>query len=363
MDVPRGGCASASPLFRMRRLLIFYVLFALGLHASGADVPGSRDPAGLQRWTGSSIVGYQSPRQDEYYYSTGSSRSFGNVNPFGPDSRKLQGFVSRWTYLVTDSSRSVSEIFSHYRTELGKLGLETVYFPDPDMDGWFGPGYSSWEQRAKLGQILDYNEAEERYLVARSTGGDSVYYVLFVTSFKDGVVPEALKNILKVKMPLVQLDIIAPSADQLQASAPELRAAPAGRPEAMNPDEMLRGLGSAGSLTLYGLVFGTDKDTLLPESAPSVERIAELLQKDPALKLYIVCHTERTGTLEASRDLSERRAKSVVQELITGHKVAANRLTPVGAAFLAPVATSANEEGRAKNRRVVLIPQETLFSP
>ncbi len=347
----------------MLRLLLFYVLLLFELHAFGADVPGSQDPAGLQRWTGSSIVGYQSPRQDEYYYSTGSSRSFGNPNPFGPDSQKLQGFVSRWTYLVPDGSHSVAEIFSHYQTELGKLGLETVYFPDPDKDGWFGPGYANWEQRAKLGQILDYNEAEERYLVARSTGGESVYYVLFVTSFKDGVVPEALKNILKVKMPLVQLDIIAPSADQLQEPATEARPSLAGKREAMNPDEMLRRLQSTGSVTLYGLVFEAEKDALLPESAPSVERIAELLRKDPALKLYIVCHTEHTGTLEASRDLSERRAKAVVRELVSRHKVAAGRLMAAGAAFLAPVAADTTEEGRARNRRVVLIPRETPLPP
>lgn len=315
--------------------------------ASAGDLQGSRDPAGIQRFEGSSIIGYQAPRQDEYYYSKGKGREFGKTNPYGAESVKLEGLVSRWTYLVPGTNHTALEVFSSYKTELTKLGLETVYAPEPENDGWFGPAYAEWEQRAKLGQILDYNEAEERYLVARSPGENPAYYVLFVTAFKDGMMPEspALRNILKRRMPLVQLDIIQPASVQENVAV-------------MDAGEMRRKLDSEGSVSLYSIFFEFDKDTLKTESTPTLEEIALLLRKDPLLKLHVVGHTDRLGPLEFNRDLSERRAKAVVRELTGRYQISAARLAAAGVAFLAPAATNATEEGRAKNRRIVLIPQE-----
>ncbi|MES2706554.1 MAG: OmpA family protein [Verrucomicrobiota bacterium] len=329
----------------MLRFFIALALIACGASLTAADLPGSRDPAGLKRYEGATIIGYQAPKQEEYFFSQGKSRDFGKVNPFGQESVKLTGLLARWTYLVPDPERGAYEVFSNYKTEFGKLGLETVYAPEPDSDGWFGPAYTDWEQRAKLGQILDYNEAEERYLVARTPGENPTYYVLFVTSFKDGMLPEALKNTLRKKMPLVQLDIITPAA--VQEKMVIVKAA-----------EMQRKIDTEGGIALYGILFDFNKDTLKPESAPTLEQIAELLKKDPALKLYVVGHTDRVGTLDFNRDLSDRRAKSVVRELTARHRITPARLAAAGVAFLAPVASNTTDEGRAKNRRVVLIPQE-----
>lgn len=334
----------------MFRALVFLLSCLQMIPAALAgDLQGSRDPTGIQRFEGSSIIGYQPPRQDEYYYSKGKGREFGKTNPYGAESVKLEGLVSRWTYLVPSTEHTAFEVFSGYKAGLSKLGLETVYAPEPDDDGWFGPAYAEWEQRAKLGQILDYNEAEERYLVARTPGEKPVYYVLFVTAFKDGMMPEspALRNILKRKMPLVQLDIIQPAASQ--EGSVEV---------AMDAGEMRRKLDAEGAVSLYSIFFEFDKDTLKAESTPTLEQIAILLKKDPLLKLYVVGHTDRLGPLDFNRDLSERRAKAVVRELTGRYQIAAARLAAAGAAFLAPVATNATEEGRAKNRRMVLIPQE-----
>ena len=68
-------------------------------------------------------------------------------------------------------------------------------------------------------------------------------------------------------------------------------------------------------------------------------------------------HTDSTGALAATIDLSRRRAQSVVTALTTTHKIAADRLRPDGVGPLAPVANNATEGGRAKNRRVELVAQ------
>ncbi|MDB6076829.1 MAG: hypothetical protein JWO82_576 [Akkermansiaceae bacterium] len=326
----------------MFKSVLSFFLFTGLLH--GADVAGSKDPAGLKRYEGSSIIGYQAPKQDEYFYSKGKAREFGKRNPFGDEGQKLEGHVSRVTYLVPDAGRSTYEVYTNYKSEFEQLGLEVVYAPEPDKAGWFGPTYANWEEAGKLGQILEYNEAAERYLIARTSGASPTYYVLFVTSYQDGVIPRALEGKLQKGMPLVQLDIIAPANVE-------------SRMKLVKADEMEKRIGEEGGVALYGILFDFNSDTLKAESKPTLDQIAELLKKNSSLKLYVVGHTDQVGTLEFNRDLSDRRAKSVVKALVSDYQISQGRLASAGVAFLAPVASNATEEGRAKNRRVVLISQ------
>ena len=83
--------------------------------------------------------------------------------------------------------------------------------------------------------------------------------------------------------------------------------------------------------------------------------IAKLLKANQALKLYVVGHTDITADLATNVKLSQARAQSVVNALVSQHGLAAARLIPYGAGPYAPVASNRTEEGRAKNRRVELV--------
>ena len=87
----------------------------------------------------------------------------------------------------------------------------------------------------------------------------------------------------------------------------------------------------------------------------AINIVAELLNTRSDLKLYVVGHTDMQGSLSHNMSLSEGRAKSVVTELVSNHGIAADRLEGKGVGPLAPVATNAQEGGRAQNRRVVLV--------
>ncbi|OFY66219.1 MAG: hypothetical protein A2V64_01860 [Bacteroidetes bacterium RBG_13_43_22] len=120
---------------------------------------------------------------------------------------------------------------------------------------------------------------------------------------------------------------------------------------------MAKSINETGKVAVYGIYFDTGKSTLKPESIPTLQEIAKLLKTDPALKLYVVGHTDNTGTFDANIKLSLDRANAVVDALVSQHGVNAASLNAWGDGPTAPVATNSSEEGKALNRRVELVKQ------
>jgi OmpA-OmpF porin, OOP family len=114
-------------------------------------------------------------------------------------------------------------------------------------------------------------------------------------------------------------------------------------------------LGASGSVAIYGILFDTGKSELKPESGPALLEIAKLFKQNPTLKAYIVGHTDMVADLATNLKLSQARAQSVVNALVSQQGIAGSRLIAFGAGPYAPVASNKTEEGRAKNRRVDLV--------
>jgi outer membrane protein OmpA-like peptidoglycan-associated protein len=118
---------------------------------------------------------------------------------------------------------------------------------------------------------------------------------------------------------------------------------------------MISDINAQGRIALYGIYFDFDKSEVKPESDPTLIEIAKLLSDNSSLNLFVVGHTDNTGDYQYNMKLSQTRAESVVDALVTKYEVDKNRLTPAGVGPLAPVTTNDTEEGKAKNRRVELI--------
>lgn len=121
----------------------------------------------------------------------------------------------------------------------------------------------------------------------------------------------------------------------------------------INPDELLAELQKSGEVRLEGIYFDTGKATLKPASKPAIFAAAALLKKYPSLVLEVQGHTDSVGSNRSNRLLSDNRAASVKNALIT-EGIASNRLISKGYGEDAPIATNETDEGRAQNRRVVL---------
>ncbi len=121
--------------------------------------------------------------------------------------------------------------------------------------------------------------------------------------------------------------------------------------------ELAEGISKTGHASIYGIYFDTGKSIIKPESKPVIDEIAKLLNSQATLKLHVVGHTDNVGSLASNMTLSKQRAEAVVKVLVNDHRIAAARLIANGVGPLAPVASNAAEEGRAKNRRVELVGQ------
>jgi outer membrane protein OmpA-like peptidoglycan-associated protein len=117
------------------------------------------------------------------------------------------------------------------------------------------------------------------------------------------------------------------------------------------------GLKASGHAEVPGIFFDTGRSELKPESHAALAEVAKLLKADPALKVYVVGHTDNVASLDLNTKLSQVRADAVVQALVAKHGIDAARLVGRGAGPLAPIASNDTEEGRARNRRVELVKQ------
>jgi len=111
---------------------------------------------------------------------------------------------------------------------------------------------------------------------------------------------------------------------------------------------------SVGCWAFEGVVlFDFDKYDIRSEAYPLLNEVVSLLKKNPGIEVEIQGHADNIGTAAYNQQLSENRAKAIVDFLVS-RGIASYRLTSEGYGFSRPVAPNDTKEGRAKNRRVEL---------
>lgn len=108
------------------------------------------------------------------------------------------------------------------------------------------------------------------------------------------------------------------------------------------------------SLVLEGVNFASDSAQLTQDSRLVLDEVAASLRDWPEVHVEIGGHTDSTGSDDHNLDLSQQRAESVRQYLIS-RGVAASRMTAVGYGETRPIASNDTKAGRFENRRVELV--------
>jgi OOP family OmpA-OmpF porin len=114
---------------------------------------------------------------------------------------------------------------------------------------------------------------------------------------------------------------------------------------------------SAGCWVIKDLHFDFDKSIIKKKDNKSLDKIVEILKKNPFLNVEIQGHTDNRGTRKYNKRLSSKRAKAVAGYLIK-HGIRAARISYAGYGYDTPIATNKTEEGRSLNRRVQIKPMK-----
>lgn len=170
-----------------------------------------------------------------------------------------------------------------------------------------------------------------------------------------------------------QITINAPNAtdvarlvDQIKAIAPELTiigAAPlnvdqsvsnsieAARTALTGLADPVRAEDVARALNLQIINFASDSAAIPEPNKAILDQAATLMQKVPEAALIIEGYTDSTGNAAHNKTLSEQRAKSVLDYLVS-KGINQTKLQAVGYGQDNPVADNVTEQGKFRNRRI-----------
>ena len=109
------------------------------------------------------------------------------------------------------------------------------------------------------------------------------------------------------------------------------------------------------------VLFDFDKAEIKKEAEPSLQKLATVIQGNPGARVAIEGHTDGRGADDYNQKLSEARAASVKQWLVTNAKIDGAAISTRGLGKTRPVAPNAkpdgsdDPQGRARNRRVEIV--------
>jgi OOP family OmpA-OmpF porin len=141
----------------------------------------------------------------------------------------------------------------------------------------------------------------------------------------------------------------APPAAQSAVVAP----AAATEPEALAPLPVTEPTQEMMKYCVYlNILFEIEKTDIRPEYRDEVAKVGDFMKKNPTTTAVIEGYTDEVGSDDYNMRLSQQRAESVVNALITDFAIDPSRLSAKGYGKTKPIADNATEEGRQKNRRI-----------
>ncbi|MDB5279966.1 MAG: OmpA/MotB domain protein [Ferruginibacter sp.] len=119
-------------------------------------------------------------------------------------------------------------------------------------------------------------------------------------------------------------------------------------------DIPLQPIETGASIILKNIFFDTKKTALKPASIVELDKVIQLMNDNPKLKIVITGFTDNVGKPQDNVVLSNGRALSVVNYLLASRQIARERLQFKGLGAAKPIADNSTEQGKALNRRTEL---------
>lgn len=251
---------------------------------------------------------------------------------------------------TTYASRSAASIRARYAIRYrggDRLG-------DPALTGATGARTADIVVDARDGATLFIRETVDETFTYAS--GPVVRLKGFILYFHRGSLPGERDRIASILVPAAGpvAGMAAPAASGAETAT---AAVPTGPAPALLPGIAAGGVfevaeGKRGViLLLYDLRFVADGDQLLPDEHGRLDAIANALKRIPERSFLVEGHTADLGRPAGQYELSERRARRIVDELVA-RGLPASRFVYRGLGAEQPLAPNDTEANRARNRRV-----------
>lgn len=329
-----------------------------------ADIPGAKDSPLVARYAGSYLVSYDTKDFDELKLPLAAlkpvadkgKRDAHNNIVFEPaQSKALEGRRTRLVYFLPENVAPLQAVRNYQNEISSKEGKTLFECKNEECGGDAARSSDGGGGEQSLAMTLRPEEAikdkaftngncaqtqrisEQRYASFELPKSNAFVSVLAYVG-KGGSYCKVFENRTVVVVDVLEMKAMEQKMVTVKA------------------EEMAQAINANGRVALYGLYFDTGKADVKSESKETLDQIAKLLVGSPSMKLLVVGHTDNVGEFGSNMELSKRRADSVIATLASQYKVDRKRLTPVGISFASPVAPNTSEEGKAKNRRVELVP-------
>lgn len=103
-----------------------------------------------------------------------------------------------------------------------------------------------------------------------------------------------------------------------------------------------------------GVYFESGKSAIKTASFVNLNKVVEIMNSDPSLKIDIEGHTDNVGNAEKNMFLSQQRADAC-KNYLKSKGISESRITSTGFGDMNPIADNTTKEGRALNRRTEFI--------
>ena len=324
-----------------------FLAMACVVPALAQDLAGAKDHPAVKRFGGSTIVGYEVRNFDAVEFQTSTFKEFdlqAYRRIYVQPPLALEGKLTRLWYEAPGNTRSL-ELFRNYANDLTASGFTTLY--DSTRDSAAG----------KYNNFLATLSSSRRDFI-KNNRTEYVMYAANVSSLRTGTFQKdnTTVRLIAVDWPKDDQAYKAKQGAYIAVDILETKAMEQNM-VVVSASDISKSITANGKVAIYGILFDTGKADVKPESKPSLEQIAAFLKAEPGVKLHVVGHTDSVGSFDSNLALSKRRADAVAAVLAKDYGIAANRLVGNGVASLAPVASNNSDEGKAKNRRVELVPQ------
>ena len=349
-------------LFTLLYLLLSPLLMA-DANLPSADLKGAKDVPYVGRYEGSKIVAYKHSSFDRFILPLApleairDKRDTHNNTLFVPKkSKTLEGEHTRLVYILP-TDRTPLEVLRNYEEEIqSKKGNIFFKCEKNECGGDAQRASSGGGGDMSLSMFMQNEETVNSYNEAFSNGSCALLSRINDQHYLSATLPE--ENVfLSILTYTISDDSFCKAfnhktvavVDVLKIKKREQKMV------VLKASQMHKAINKNGKIALYGIYFDSNKALIKKASKPTLDEIAKMLKENKTLKILIVGHTDNDGKFTYNQKLSEKRAKAVVHALHQEYAISLKRLHGVGVSYACPAASNHTEEGKAKNRRVVLV--------